>query len=193
MRATLAHRTGGGYLANERGLTIIELMVVIAIVGILSSTATFTYAIYRERARESHLKGMVHNLQVELLVHINDFDLTHRWGRNHDKDSLNGYLENGWENAPYDNRMAHRNPVSHSRAVLNASRVPKSGKLKQPAIFITNNPAFSPKRLLATRIITALKGSLVVYLNNNISAVDVYYFDLAGRPSALKASVEPSN
>jgi prepilin-type N-terminal cleavage/methylation domain-containing protein len=189
----LWHRPRGGVLANERGLTIIELMVAIAVVGILSTTATFSYAIYRDRARESNLKGLVHNLQVELLVHINDFDLKHRWGKNYDKAYLNGYVESSWENVPYDNRMGHRNPFSRSKAVLSATSVPTSGKLTQPAIFITNRTTYALKNLKPTTVVAALKGSLVVYLNNNIKTVELYYFDLAGRPSALRAIISPSN
>lgn len=193
MRATLAHRTGGGYLANERGLTIIELMVVIAIVGILSSTATFTYAIYRERARESHLKAMMHNLQLELIVNINDFDLTHRWGTYFNKTYLNGYLESGWETTPYDNRLGHRNPFSRSKVILCATSVPASGALTRPAVFITNSATYALRNLRATRVVAALKGSLVVYLNNNVKAVELYYFDLAGRPSKINATIKPTN
>lgn len=190
-----ARRRGGrgGILANERGLTLIELMVTVAIVGILSTTATFSYAIFRDRARESNLKAMVHNFQVELLVHINDFDLTHRWGTYLNKTYLNGYIERSWESDPYNNRMGHLNPFSRSKVVLCATSVPTSGRLTQPAIFITNSATYSSARLRSTTVVAALKGSIVVYLNNNIKTVELYYFDLAGRPSKYKVTVKPSN
>lgn len=192
-RAVLRRRARAGFLANERGLSLIEVMIAITIFAILSTTATFSYAIFKERARESGLKATAHNLQLELLVHINDFDLQHRWGRNYDKAYLNGYLERTWESVPYDNSLGHRNPVSRSKVVLNGISVPTWGKLTQPAIFITSNPAYALANLRSTMGSAALKGSIVVYLNNNIKDVELYYFNLAGRPSTLKVTIHPSN
>lgn len=191
----VAPRRGGrrGILANERGFSLIELMTTIAIVGILSTTATFSYAILKDRARESSLKAMLHNFQVELLVHINEFDLKRRWGTYFNKTYLNGYIESIWENTPYDNRIGHRNPLSRSKVILCATSVPTSGKLTQPAIFITNAAAYASKNMKATTVVAALKGSIVVYMNNKIKPVDLYYFDLAGRPSKLRVTVNPSN
>jgi len=183
----------GGILASERGFTLIELMVTVGIIAILSTIATFSFAIARDRARESHLKVMVHNLRLELLVSLNDFDLTHRWGTYFNKAYLNGYLESSWESTPYDNRLGHRNPVSRSKVILCATSVPASGALTKPAIFITRSATYAFANRPPNTIVAALKGSLVVYLNNNIKAVDLYYFDLAGRPSKLNTKINPAN
>lgn len=192
-RTALRHGGQGGILASERGFTLIELMVTVGIVAILSSTATFSFAIARERARESHLKAMMYNLQLELLVSINDFDLTHRWGTYLNKAYLNGYLERGWETTPYDNRLGHRNPFSRSKVILCATSVPTSGALTRPAVFITNAATYAFRNRPPNTIVAALKGSLVVYLRNNTKAVELYYFDLAGRPSKIKATINPTN
>lgn len=192
-RAAWRRGARGGILASERGFTLVELMVTVGIIAILSTMATFSFAIVRDRARESHLKAMVHNLQLELVVSLNDFDLTHRWGTYFDKTYLNGYLESSWESTPYENRLGHRNPSSRSKVILCATSVPATGLLTRPAVFITNAATYSFANRPPNTIVAALKGSLVVYLNNNIKAVDLYYFDLAGKPSKINTKINPAN
>jgi prepilin-type N-terminal cleavage/methylation domain-containing protein len=194
MSRTATRRSGpGGILANERGFTLVEFIIALGIVGLLSTTSVFSYAIYRDRARESNLNSMAHNFQVELLVHVNDFDLKHRWGTYLNNAYLNGYIERMWESNPYDNRLGHRNPASRSKVILCATSVPTSGLLTQPAVFITNTATYASKNMKATTVVAALKGSIVIYMNNNIKPVDLYYFDLAGRPSKLRVTINPSN
>lgn len=62
-------------MKRERGFTLIELMVVIAIVGILSATALPFYNTYRMRTYGSEAKVMIKQiLDAEAVYYVNNDD-----------------------------------------------------------------------------------------------------------------------
>ncbi len=101
---------------------------------------------------------------------------------------LNNRLETIWENVEYDNVFGHGNPYSQSKVILNWISV--SGSLKHPAVFVTSTPRFSYDSLRSQYAESNLRGSLVVWMRNGDSEIDIYYVDVEGRKSRLRLTVE---
>ncbi|HAV42873.1 TPA: hypothetical protein DCX15_02515 [bacterium] len=59
---------------RERGFTLIELMIVIAIIGILSSVTILLYMGLTDKAREGTIKGCLGAIRTALVVYYGDHD-----------------------------------------------------------------------------------------------------------------------
>jgi len=65
----MAHRT---HKKNERGFTLIELMIVVAIIGILAALALPKFASLVEKSREAATKGNVNSMRSAVSIYYGD-------------------------------------------------------------------------------------------------------------------------
>lgn len=170
------------------GFTIVELMIVIAIIAVLSTIAVLTISSTINRAEEARLKVLAKNLTEDVHAVVNDHDAYHRYRDEHDEGYLNHRLESIWENVPYDNVFGHRNPYSASKVILNWSSVPST--LKYPAVFITSNDNYSYASISAATGQDELRGTVIVWMKDGESRVDIFYIGVDGKKSSLRYYAE---
>jgi prepilin-type N-terminal cleavage/methylation domain-containing protein len=181
-------RGGTSLLTHHRGITIVELMIVISIIGIVSTVAVWTASNSINKAKEAQLKTMARTLVDDVHTYINSHDSYHRFVSEQDDTYLNHKLESLWESEPYGNIFGHRNPYSKSPVVLNWGSIPAS--LKYPALFITSSNTYSYDEISQATAEDDLRGTVIVWMKNGESQVHIFYIDVEGKKSRLRFYAE---
>ena len=64
---------------NQKGFTLIELMIVIAIIGILSAIAIPNFLSYRQKGKDSAAKSEASNFYVSVMAEYADAGISSTW------------------------------------------------------------------------------------------------------------------
>lgn len=112
-------------ILNQAGFSLVELMVVIAIIGVLSSVAVPNYKKYQSKAKTSEAKIQLAGAYAALQTFYGDFSIysncLNYMGYNVADEVNNRYFVIGWNTAAAVNAAAHQNAV---RSGLVAAQCP---------------------------------------------------------------------
>ncbi len=185
-----------GRRPHERGMTLIELLIVIIIAGILAAIAIPAYVGQRDKAKEAMLKTTAHYVLVAtedfagsglIITPYHGFENTAALEAVAASTWVSSALEVSIKKAFGTNRDGtYTNPYSGKKAVLNTSiaYLTNAGYARYvaPAVFITNEPRCRYGSIgdPANATLRAfLRGTVIACWNNQnaVNAVEIYYLD----------------
>lgn len=136
---------------NQRGFTLIELMVVVAIIGILASIAIPNYLKYQAKTRQSEAKS---NLAAIFVSEISFFGENSRYG---------SFNEVGYTLGGTSNRYTYRSPANGGAATSSGT----AGVDLIPAGIGANTPE---NTVVPSGATTGLPGSFTATATGNVDS-----------------------
>lgn len=101
---------------NEKGFTLVELMVVVVIIGILVAIAIPVYGGIQERARDNAHAANIRTLQGVAAMHVSEHgypDVAKTWAKADDTEYLDVWPDNPYGTPPTYKVEWDINPPAH--------------------------------------------------------------------------------
>ncbi|HKK95418.1 MAG TPA: type II secretion system protein [Anaerovoracaceae bacterium] len=172
-------------MKNNKGFSLIELIVVIAIMAVLVGVIAPQFLGYTERTKESILKYNTRGVMEIVSLHTMEYSRENWYVENIGKPegSLNNFIEdklevinNGDSEYTYGNNSNIVNPYSSSLAILDWNQTISSGEGHCPAVFLTEESKYSHDNIEDASDINNLIGTIVVYFNESDEETDEIQF-----------------
>ncbi len=177
-----------GRLQDERGFTLFELLIVVAIIGLLCVIAGPVYATQASKAQDVLLTANARNLTTQVQSCRMDV-------QNAAPTSLPGSVAVAREwltqqlGSPSETGAGVHfvNPCTTSDRVVDTNKLP-TGHLS-PAVWITSVPGYAHENFTATDVTAArLRGTIIVNyvvdLQHRSGQIEIYSVDRNGKKSA---------
>ncbi len=178
---------------STKGFTLVELIIVIAIIGILAGFAVPRIHGFQDKSKEAITLNNTKQFTEMVLIYSINFhkdDWYGAWNEN-GTDTLNNYIEYDFEimrNGHYSNNHGFVNPISNNMSVLDYPNTFNNvnSDAYRPSIFMTSNTTYAYDGSGSTE---AILGTIVSYfhqVDGSTDYIEVYYIKPDGSKSELK-------
>lgn len=174
---------------NKKGFTLVELIIVLAVILILAAVSVSVYTGVVARANEAVLKTNTTTVKQLIALYGLEYDKEKwygSWSADGDE-TLNNRVELELEimiSGHYANDISLKNPYSGKKSVLDYDKTLSSGDGYCPAVFLTANNSYAHTGTGSTK---NLIGTIVAYFKTSggtTEYIEIYFINKNGTKSS---------